>query len=199
MANSLRFLLSAGAIGGIVAAILIVVLIIVGVSWWIGVANAFRTQGVKIDESASDIDVALTKRYDLLTKQLGIVKGYAKHESETLIKVVQARSGLTDHTDPEELTEYNKKLNDLAAKINVIVERYPDLKANTNFLSLQATAADTEEHLQASRRLFNSNVSRYNQDLVTFPRSMVAKRMKLTPRKFFQAENGKREDVKMEF
>lgn len=198
MIKTMPALISVGAVVGIVVAVVLVIIIISIIVWWISTGNSLKSQAVKIDESASDIDVALTKRYDLLTKELGIVKGYAKHESETLVGVVEARTGYKAG-DAEEMAKYNNKLDELASKINLVVERYPDLKANQNFLSLQATAADTEEHLQASRRLYNSNVSIFNQNLVTFPRSLVAHSLKLQPRKFFQAEEAKRQDVKMEF
>lgn len=183
----------------VIVVVAVALLAVIGiVSWWISTGNAFKAQAVKIDESSSAIDVALTKRYDLLTKQLGIVKGYAKHESETLIAVVKARTGDDSH-DVDKMTDFNKQLNDLTNKIGLVVERYPELKANQNFLALQASSADCEEQLQASRRLYNSNVSIFNQKLVTFPDSLVAKHLKLTPRKFFQADEEKRQDVKMEF
>lgn len=188
-----------GWVLAIIIVVVALVLVVVGIlSWWISTSNRLKRMSVKVDESASGIDVALTKRYDLLTKQLGIVKGYAKHEKETLIEVIKARTGSSTY-DPKEMSDYNAQLDKLANQINLVVERYPELKANQNFLALQATTADCEEQLQAARRVFNGNVSAFNQDIVSFPTSIVANHLHLQPKTFFQAEEKKREDVKMDF
>ena len=83
--------------------------------------------------------------------------------------------------------------------INVVAEQYPDLKANANFMALQNQITEVEEHLQASRRVYNSNVSQYNQDIKIFPSSIVANHLRCEPREFFEAEEAKRQDVKIEF
>jgi len=182
---------------GIVIAIILICLIIL--IWWIKASNKLKRFSIKVDESASGIDVALTKRFDLLTKEIEVVKGYAKFEAETLINVINARKGI----NPEELNlsekeQYNEELNSLSKDINILVERYPDLKTNENYLSLQATLADCEETLQGARRVYNSNVSIFNQSIAVFPTSLVAKHMKLVDKLFFQAESSKRQDVKID-
>lgn len=177
------------------------VLIVVGVIaliiiiWYISVSNAFNRDIIKIDEADSGIDVALTKRYDVLTKMIAICKGYAKHEKETITDTIKYRKGMS----MEERAEANNKMTETFGKINVLAEAYPDLKASENFKTLQQSVTDVEEHLQAARRLYNSNISSYNQRVVTFPSSIVASTKGLAKREFFEAEDAKKDDVKIEF
>ena len=90
-------------------------------------------------------------------------------------------------------------MNETLGKINVLAEAYPELKASENFKTLQTAIADVEEHLQAARRLYNANISSYNQRVVSFPSSMIASSIGLSKRKFFEADDAKKEDVKIEF
>ncbi|MBN2539923.1 MAG: LemA family protein [Bacilli bacterium] len=184
--------------GGIVL-IVIAALVLIIVFWFIGVMNNLRQLELKVQEAESGIDVALTKRFDMLTKMLQTTKGYAKHESETLEKVVKWRSGIPQDATLKDKEEFFNQLNQVAQGINVVVEKYPDLKANTVFLDLQKAVANTEEHLQAARRLYNANVTRINTIIVTFPQSIVAKQIKMAKKPYFEAEEAKREDVKFEF
>lgn len=178
-----------------VALIIIAVIAVIVIIAIISIGNNLNRAQVKIDEAESGIDVALTKRYDVLTKQLDIVKGYAKHETETLEKVIELRRGMP-------MSEKNAAaaaMSDMQNRINVVAEAYPELRSSENFKTLQNAVTDTEEHLQAARRAYNANVSSYNQMLVTFPSSAIANKRGLKPREFFEAEAAKRADVKMEF
>ena len=147
-----------------------VIVLLIIVIWFISVSNAFNRDIVKIDEADSGIDVALTKRYDVLTKMIAVCKGYAKHEKETITDTIKYRKGMS----MEERVEANNKMNEALGKINVLAEAYPELKASENFKTLQTAIADVEEHLQAARRLYNANISSYNQRVVSFPSSMIA-------------------------
>jgi LemA protein len=182
----------------IVIAVLLVLIAIIFFSWWIGAANRLRREQVKIDEAASGIDVALTKRFDLLTKTVATVKGYAKHESETLTAVMGMRRPAAD-ASMKDKADFSNQITKAFDSINVVAEQYPDLKANTNFLALQNQIAEVEEQLQASRRVYNSNVSLYNQEIIVFPTSIVARHYGFVKRDFFEAEEAKRQDVKIEF
>lgn len=173
----------------IVVAIVLICLITV-----ISISNKLNRYQVKIDEANSGIDVALTKRYDVLTKMIEVVKGYAKHEKETLFEVINLRKGMS----LEEKASENAKMDRTMEKINVLAESYPELKSSENYNTLQKTIVDVEEHLQASRRMYNANVSSFNQALVTFPSSMIASMKGLTKKSFFEAEETKKEDVKIE-
>ncbi len=192
--------LSIDAIIGIAVVVLVVILIVSIIGWWISKMNYFRKQQVKIKEAASGIDVALTKRFDLLTKQFNICKGYAKHENETLVDVTKMRADYHEGTgDVKEMNQFNAQMDKLSKSINIVVERYPELKADKMFVSLSNSCTDVEEHLQAARRLYNADVSEYNQAIVAFPGSIVAKAIHATAAEFFKAEEEKRADVKMEF
>lgn len=182
-------------VGGIIGIVIAVALVIGIIAWAISIRNKCHILKIKIEEAESDIDVALTKRYDLLTKQLDIVKGYAKHEKDTLIAVTEMRANMS----PKEKSEANASMDSAAKQINILAEQYPDLKANTNFKELQVVTADVEEHLQASRRVFNANVNKYNAYIVVFPNNIIANMMKCKPYEFFEAEETKKQDVKMEF
>ena len=178
---------------------IIVILIVSVIGWWISTSNKFKRMGVKIDEAESGIDVALTKRFDLLTKALGAVKGYAKHESETLEKVIAMRSGLNKNSTLAEKQDFANATREALNSINIVAEQYPQLKADTQFTNLQRNIYEVEEQLQAARRLYNANVSSFNQSIIVFPGSLVANSLHLTKREFFEAEDLKRQDVKIEF
>lgn len=159
--------------------------------WWIGTMNGLRRTQVKIDEAASGIDVALTKRYDVLTKMVDVAKSYATFEKQTILEAVKLRKGMS-------IQEKNNAagiMNDVQREINVLAENYPQLHANENFRQLQVAIMDVEEHLQGARRAYNSNVSILNQKIVTFPTSIVASCSGITKESFFEAEETKRSDV----
>jgi LemA protein len=161
--------------------------------WFIGVMNGFKVMEVKINEADSGIDVALTKRFDTLTKMWDLAKKYMEHESGTLEKVIAMRQAGTPTVADKQA--FNNEMSKLQAGINVVVEQYPDLKANTNMQEVQSAVLDVEEHLQAARRLYNANVSTYNQKVVVFPQSIVAGMINATRKDFFEVDEAKREDV----
>lgn len=173
--------------------IIVVVVALSILSWYISVSNNLNRALVKIDEANSGIDIALTKRYDVLTKMMDVVKAYSKHEKETLFEVIKMRNNMT----MEEKNEVNNKMTHNFEQIRLLVENYPDLKASENYKTLQLSIADVEEHLQAARRMYNSNVSIFNQTIVTFPNSIVASMKGLTKKDFFEADEAKKEDVKI--
>ena len=174
--------------------IAVLVIIFICVIWVITTSNKLNRTIVKIEEADSGIEIALTKRYDVLTKMIDVVKSYAKHEKETLFEVINLRKGMT----MEEKIDANNKMNSNFERINVLAESYPELKSSENYKTLQQAIVEVEEHLQAARRMYNSNVSIFNQMLVSFPTSIIANSKKLTKRAFFEAEEAKKEDVKVE-
>ena len=170
------------------------IIVLVIVIYIISISNGLNRSIIKIEEASSDIDVSLTKRYDVLTKMIDVVKSYAKYEQETIFKTIELRQNMTI----QEKNEANKIMEENTEKIHILAENYPDLKASENYKTLQQAIADAEEHLQASRRLYNSNVSIYNQKIVTFPTSIIASSKGLTKKEFFSADEKKREDVKID-
>ena len=175
--------------------ILCVAVLLLGLVWGISTSNGLNRSSIKIDEAESGIDVALTKRYDVLTKMIDVVKGYSNFEKDTILKTVELRQNMTI----DEKNEANRIMSENFRAINALVENYPDLKASETYKSLQAAIMDVEEHLQASRRLYNANVSVYNQKIAVFPSSIIAGIKGFTKKDFFKADEEKREDVKISF
>ena len=174
---------------------LVIILVLASAIWWISTSNGFKRKAIKIGEALSGIEVALTKRYDLLTKLLDVAKGYAAHEEELFTKVIALRRGMS----VDEINEKNAQIDALGARIFAAAENYPQLRSAEVFCQLQAGVRDSEEHLQAARRLYNSNVTAFNTAVDIFPSSIIAKSQKLDKYEFFVAEAAKREDVKMSF
>ena len=168
---------------------------VITVLWFISTMNRFAQLAVKVQESDSGIDVALTKRFDTLTKMLDVCKAYAKHEVETLSGLVKLRAGMS----MKERTAANEKMDEVAGRINVLAEAYPTLKSSENFVRLQDAVSEVEEHLQAARRIYNMNVSSFNQLLVSFPSSVVGSMKGHTQKEFFATEEQKKADVNMAF
>lgn len=173
---------------------IILLLVVIVAIWYVATSNKLNRCIVKIEEADSGIDVALTKRYDVLTKMMDTVKAYAKHEKETLFEVINLRKGMS----LEEKNQENSKMTKNLERINVLAEAYPELKSSENYKILQQSIVDVEEHLQAARRMYNSNVSMFNQMIVTFPTSVVANSKSLTKKAFFEAEDVKKSDVKID-
>ena len=178
----------------VVAAVLVIFAI-----WYISTMNNLRRLEIKVEEALSGIDVALTKRYDLLTKMLDTTKGYAKHEAETLENTIKWRNGLPKDASLEDKQAFAGQLAQVEKGLSVVVEQYPQLKADTVFAKLQSAIMDSEEHLQAARRLYNSNVKNINNKIVSFPSSIVANKINMSKKAYFEVEEQKRQDVKMEF
>ena len=173
---------------------LIPILIIVAILIWIvSTINGFKRREIKIAECLSGIEVALTKRYDMLTKLLDTAKGYMSHEEELFTKVIALRRGMS----AEELQAADKQISEMSAKFFAVAEGYPELKSAEIFSDLQAGIRDAEEHLQAARRLYNASVTDYNTSIAMFPASILAGGRQA--KEFFAAEESKREDVKISF
>ena len=175
--------------------VLLGALALVGAVWFIMTMNTFARLAVKVTEADSGIEVALTKRFDTLTKMLDVTKAYAKHESETLGRLVTLRKGMS----PDEKNAASRKMDEVAGGINILAEAYPELRSSENFKELQGTIAEVEEHLQAARRIYNMNVSAFNQLLVSWPASIVGNVKGHTAKVFFLADESKKEDLKMAF
>lgn len=154
--------------------------------------NGYHRLQNKCDESYSGIDVALSKRYNLITNLVETVKGYAKHEKETLELVTSLRN-----MDKSDFTGFNDSLDQARAQLFLLIENYPTIKADTNFLHLQKSLTDVEEHLQAARRLHNRNVTDYNTYIMMSPRNLIPLIKNASPRPLFQAEVEERENVRI--
>lgn len=171
-----------------------IILIIVGIILliiicnYINTLNSLKKLSLKVDEALSGIDVALSKRYNVLSKMVETVKGYTKHEKEVLFKTIEMRSNM----NLSELKNAKNDMDENINQINFVIEKYPELKANENFLALQKAIIDAEEHLQAARRLYNSNTSLYNEKVITFPSLIVAKIHHFKQNEYFEIEEKKK-------
>ncbi|MDR1021208.1 MAG: LemA family protein [Synergistaceae bacterium] len=163
----------------------------VAVLYVIAVYNGLIVARNRTDEALSDIDTLLKRRYDLIPNLVETVKGYAKHESETLENVIRARNSAISAQQGEGLAGRFSAENELSGALKTIFalsEAYPDLKANQNFMSLQGELATTEDKLQASRRFYNSMVLSYNNKILMFPGSIIAGMFSFTKRDFFELD-----------
>ncbi|WP_425381622.1 LemA family protein [Spiroplasma endosymbiont of Polydrusus pterygomalis] len=158
--------------------------------------NNFLRLQQSIEETASDIDVQLKRRFDLLTKLLDATKGYMKFEKGTLTDVVSLRSGKMETMG--ELAKADSGLNAAFGKFNALLENYPDLKANTTVLQLQSGAKDCEDNIAAARRFYNANVKVFNSKIKTFPTNVVASTLNLVSKDYFVAADGDRQDIKID-
>ncbi len=145
----------------------------------------------------------MKRRYNLIPNLVETVKGYAKHESGTLEKVVQARSeALANQGPPGEQARSENLLTGALKSLFALAENYPDLKANENFLSLQNDLSEVEEKIQAARRYYNGSVRDNNTKVAQFPSNLVAGRFKFLKAEFFEldeSESAARQPVKVEF
>lgn len=180
-------------IGVIVAGVALGVVILV--IWYVSTMNKLRASALKVDEAESGIDVALTKRYDVLTKQLEVVKEYTSHESKTLFETIRLRSDMR----VDEKIKLVNTMDEVGRMFRLTAEAYPELRSSANYIALQNSITDVEEHLQAARRLYNANVTDYNTKIIMFPASIVANMLVMRRRELFQAEDYKRSDVEMKF
>ena len=156
---------------------IIIIILILLVAVYIGIYNGLQKAKVHADEAWSQIDVQLKRRNDLIPNLVETVKGYAKHESGTLEKVVALRNQLVNipNSDHEEAIKLSNQITDSLKSIFALAENYPDLKANKNFMSLQEELTNTENKIAYSRQLYNSTVAMFNEKLLTFPSNLVAK------------------------
>lgn len=181
--------------------LLAIVALIVLIALYIGATyNALVRKRNSVDEAFATMDVYLKKRWDLIPNLVSTVKGYAKHEAETLEKVIAARNGGYNTLSDEEKIEANKEISRGIASINVVAERYPDLKANQNFMNLQNQLNSTENDIANARKYYNAIVKLYNNKVQMFPSSIVASMFHFEKKQMFAIENvAEREAVKVEF
>lgn len=191
MSNLINFFTSTS---GIITVILVAIVLIL-LSYFISSGNQLAQQLVKVQEASSGIDVALSKRYGVLKKMFDSCKGYMDHEKYIMLESIKLRNGMSIVEKKNAATD----MNNAAMAVNAVVEAYPQLATTTVFETLQKSISETEEHLQAARRLYNSNVSILNQKIVTFPISVVASLRGFEKQEMFTVEDKQRADIDMNF
>ena len=185
---------------GIVIAVVVIGLVLV-LGIYVGAAyNALIKLKNSVEEAFSTMDVYLKKRWDLIPNIVESVKGYAKHEAETLQRVISARNMGYGEMTEEQKFQVNTELSRGLASIQVLAEQYPDLKANQNFLDLNRQLQQTEEDIANARKYYNAVVRNYNNKIEMFPSSIVAGMFKFEKRQMFVIENqAEKEAVKVKF
>lgn len=173
---------------------IVVLIIAVFAVYAVSVYNGFILLKNRVNEAWSDIEVQMKRRYDLIPNLVETVKGYAKHESSTLEKVIQARNmAMAAQGNIKEMAQSENMLTGALKSIFALSESYPDLKANANFMELQRELRDTEDKLQAARRFYNGNVLALNTKVEMFPSNIVAAMFHFEKREFFELAEGEQE------
>lgn len=187
---------------------IIVVLLFAGYSWVKGTYNTMVTQDEGVKTAWSQVENQYQRRMDLIPNLVNTVKGYATHEKETLEGVVSARAEATKTTiDPSNLNEESMKkfqaaqgeLSSALSRLMLVIERYPDLKANQNFSELQAQLEGTENRISVERKRFNETAQSYNTYIRSFPTNILAGMFGFQPKDYFSAESGAEKAPKVEF
>src|SRR4026209_2437587 len=173
---------------------MVIVIVIVALLLLVGLIYVLARNGIirlrnQCDEAWSGIDVQLKRRHDLVPNLVEAVKGYATHERETSEKVTQARAAAMNATGPAQASQAEGLLTQALGGLRVVAEQYPELRATENFQQLTRNLSELEDEIQASRRIYNSNVQAYNTKIQIFPNSVVANSGGFTAREFFEIED----------
>ena len=185
-----------------------VAIVVIVIMWAVGAYNGMVTLDEGVQGKWADVETQYQRRADLIPNLVSTVKGYAAHESETLESVVKARSEASsvkvdpENLTPEKLAEYQKAQSGVSSalgRLMVIVEKYPDLKANQNFLELQSQLEGTENRINVARRDFNEAAKNYNTVIRSFPKNIFAGMFGFEKKAYFEAEKGAETAPKVEF
>lgn len=190
---------------GLIITIVVIALVAL---WGISSYNGLVSMDENVSNQWANVETQYQRRSDLIPNLVNTVKGYAKHESETLESVMAARSQATQvkidpsNCTPQQLAAYQKAQGDVTTalgKLLAITENYPDLKANQNFLELQSQLEGTENRINVARKDFNDTAKKYNTSLRRFPRNIVASMFGFEKRNYFEAEAGAEKAPKVGF
>lgn len=180
----------------IIGAIAVVVLLVL---WFIGVANKLVRKKADVSNAFADIDVYLTKRFDLIPNLVNTVKGYTKHEKETFEAVVEARNKGLSAQSINEKVEADEQMTSALGRLLAISESYPELKADQSFIKLQESLEEIETELVGARRYFNAAVKAYNILIHTIPSNIVASILGYKDIKMYEASEEQRKNVTVDF
>mgnify|MGYP001428517008 FL=1 len=190
---------------GLIITIVVIALVAI---WGISSYNGLVSMDENVSNQWANVETQYQRRSDLIPNLVNTVKGYAKHESETLESVMAARSQATQvkidpsNCTPQQLAAYQKAQGDVTTalgKLLAITENYPDLKANQNFLELQSQLEGTENRINVARKDFNDTAKKYNTSLRRFPRNIIASMFGFEKRNYFEAEASAEKAPKVEF
>lgn len=181
------------------AVVIIVGIVLLLAFYVIGVYNRLVRSRNKVENQFSQVDIQLKRRTDLIPNLVETVKGYAKHESETLENVVNARNKAVNAGTVNEKIEANNELTGAINKLFALAESYPDLKANENFLSLQNDLKDTEDKITYARQFYNDSAMSFNVEVEKFPSNIIANMFGFRKFDYFKIDEKEREVPKVSF
>jgi LemA protein len=171
-----------------------------GILWYlVTIFNGLVELKNDIDKAWSNIDIMLKQRHDELSKLLDVCRGYMNFESETLLKITQARSQYQQASTMDQKAQADQSMTSALRGFFAVAENYPDLKANNNFMQLQKRITELESQIADRREFYNDSVNTFNIRIQQMPDTLVAGFMKLTPRPMFKVEDADKADVNMSF
>lgn len=173
-------------VSGIVIAIIAIIAVLA--IFLIPSYNGLVKQKEQLDESYAQVQNVVQRRADLIPNLVNTVKGYSKHEKDTLTEVTQARAGIQNAKGPKELADANEQMSQAIRNINVVAESYPELKADKQFSQLMDELAGTENRISVERKNYNNEVKDYNTKVKSFPTSIFASMMGFEKAEYFEAD-----------
>jgi len=184
---------------GLITVGVIIGIILVLVVMFSSTYNGLVSKKEEVDGKLADISVQLERRADLIPNLVSTVKGYASHETEVINSITTSREKLLSADSAEEMANANQDLTDAINNLLVIVENYPDLKANTNFIQLQDELAGTENRIAVSRSDYNDAVKDYNKTIKSFPKNILAGMFGFEEKEYFEAKDSSNEVPNVSF
>ena len=184
---------------GLKVGIIIGVVVLLLIMSFAGTYNGLVEKSEEVDNKLADIDVQLERRADLIPNLVSTVKGYASHETEVINSITKSREKLLNASSVEEKAEANQELTSALNNLLVIVENYPDLKSNTNFIGLQDELAGTENRIAVVRRDYNNAVKGYNKTIKSFPKNILARMFGFEKKEYFEAKDSANEVPNVSF
>lgn len=175
---------------GKIVLIVVILLILIGAAMSIGTYNQMVSAEEKVSTALADIDAQLQRRADLIPNLVNSVKGYMEYEQGIIDSITESREKLVNANTLEEKAEANDALTEALSNFNIVVENYPDLKANTTFIQLQDELAGSENRIATARRDYNAAVSSYNQIIKKIPGKFFASMFGFEPSEYFEAAEG---------
>lgn len=169
--------------------VFIIAIVVILVIWGISIYNGLIRKRNNSKNAWAQIETQLQRRYDLIPNLVNTVKGYAKHESETLNNVIKARNAAQTAQDSGSVKDAQEAVKSIGFAMNAVAEAYPDLKANANFLALQEGLSNTENTVSYARQAYNDETTVYNNSIQTFPGSLFANMLGFKEADLFEIES----------
>ena len=183
----------------LIIAVIVIIIIVIPFMYLRGTYNSLVTMDEGVKGAWAQVENQLQRRYDLIPNLVETVKGYASHEKEVFIQVTEARSKVAGAGSVGDKIEANNQLSSALSRLLVVVERYPELKANTNFIRLQDELAGTENRIAVERRRYNETVKAFNIKIRRFPTNIFAGMFGFEKATFFEAPKERQEAPKVDF